>query len=69
MTAPKPVPCPLLPGVEPIVAVRLCRTPGWQVFSSHYAKGLGYVEGPRRATKAEAITAWNEWMASIEVKP
>ncbi len=64
MTDLKPVECPLLPGVEPIVAVRLGRKPGWQVFSSSWAGG--YIEGPRRPTEAEAITAWNEWMARIE---
>ena len=68
MTDLKPVPCPLLPGVEPKIGT----TDGKYFVGADPDSDDWHREsviGRSGDTEAEAITAWNEWMESIEVKP
>lgn len=59
MTAPKPVPCPLLPEVEP----RLVTVGAFWNVEVESANGL-WVVGPSWMDKARAIREWNELMTN-----
>lgn len=62
----KPVECPLLPGVEPKVVSQTGSY--WVDCGGDINFSSPFICGRTARSKAEAISAWNEWMQTVEVK-